>query len=150
MSGNDDSRRAYRIGYGKPPEATRFRKGRSGNPAGKIPGTKSLKAELLDELSQKVPVTENGKRRLMSRQRLIVKRVLADAAKGDAKAREQLFRLIEQIERAPPVNPDAAIARQEDQQILEGFRRRLLAEVRESDSADEEGRTGRPTTKDRN
>ena len=33
MSGN--SNEAYEIGYGKPPKATRFQKGKSGNPSGR-------------------------------------------------------------------------------------------------------------------
>ena len=63
---------------------TRFRRGHSGNPAGKSPGRKNLKTELLEELSHKVAVSENGKRRLMSRQTIILKRLVADASKLEA------------------------------------------------------------------
>ena len=40
----------YEVGYGKPPEHTRFQPGRSGNPRGRPKGTKNLKTDLVEEL----------------------------------------------------------------------------------------------------
>jgi Family of unknown function (DUF5681) len=120
----------YDIGYGKPPPEHQFRKGQIANPRGRAPGRKNLKTELLDELGQKIPVTEKGKRRLMSPQTVIIKRLVSDAAKGDARAREQLLRLLEPIDRVSPANPHASITQSEDHEIIERFRKRLLSEVR--------------------
>jgi hypothetical protein len=130
-----NNKRDYSVGYGRPPESTRFRKGRSGNPAGKSPGRKNLKTELLEELSHKVPVSENGKRRLMSRQTIILKRLVADASKGDAKARDQLLRLIGQIEAAPQLETVNAVGAAKDAEILARFRDQLISEIK--DAADD-------------
>jgi hypothetical protein len=137
MSDDERVKRDYKIGYGKPPEEHRFRKGQIANPRGKAPGRKNLKTELLDALGQKMPVTENGKRRLMSPQTIIIKRLVTDAAKGDARAREQLLRLLEPIDRVSQVNPNASITQHEDHEIIERFRRRLLSEVRASAAGEE-------------
>ena len=44
---HDDATPTYDIGHCRPPVATRFKPGQSGNPAGKKPGTKSLRALFL-------------------------------------------------------------------------------------------------------
>ena len=89
----------YEVGYGRPPKATRFQPGVGGNPRGRPKGRKNLKTELFDELGRKTAVDEKGgRRRLMSHQTIIVKRLVARAAKGDGRAVEQVLRLIEQIE----------------------------------------------------
>lgn len=38
----DDASNEYAVGYGKPPQASRFRKGQSGNPKGRPPGARGL------------------------------------------------------------------------------------------------------------
>jgi hypothetical protein len=137
MSDDEGAKRDYDIGYGKPPPEHQFRKGQIANPRGRVPGRKNLKTELLDELGQKIPVTEKGKRRLMSPQTVIIKRLVADAAKGDARAREQLLRLLEPIDRASPVNPNTRVTQSEDHEIIQRFRQRLLSEVRATETGEE-------------
>lgn len=57
--GGDD----YKVGYRKPPEHTRFRKGQSGNPTGRPKGSKNLRAILSEIGHRKVQVTtKNGVR----------------------------------------------------------------------------------------
>jgi Family of unknown function (DUF5681) len=50
------------VGYGRPPKATRFAPGRSGNPRGRPPGVKSLSDIVRRIVGQKVTVTETGAR----------------------------------------------------------------------------------------
>ncbi len=83
----------YDVGYGKPPKKHQFRAGRSGNPKGRPKGAKGLRTDLREELSQRVPVTENGKTRKVSKQRLILKSLVAKAAKGDVRAAEKIVSL---------------------------------------------------------
>jgi hypothetical protein len=90
--------RHYNVGYKKPPRHTRFKKGQSGNPRGKAKGRKNLKTELLEELGERVIVSENGRHRALPKQTVIVKRMVADAVQGDAKARDQLLKLMGQID----------------------------------------------------
>ena len=52
----------YVVGYARPPKATQFAAGKSGNPKGRPKGSRTVGAILQGILSQKIAVTENGKR----------------------------------------------------------------------------------------
>jgi hypothetical protein len=56
----------YVVGYRRPPKATRFTAGKSGNPKGRPKGSRSVGAVLQDIIQQKIAVTENGKTRRIS------------------------------------------------------------------------------------
>lgn len=84
----------YKVGKGRPPKHTRFRRGQSGNPSGKKKGTRSLKADVDDELRAIVSITENGRPRKITKQQLLVKSTLAKAIKGDNRATQQIFELV--------------------------------------------------------
>lgn len=96
MSKRTEKRRGaeYEVGYGKPPIASRFRQGRSGNPTGARRGTRSAK-DLLDQaLDAPVLVNEGGKQVRMSRRSAIFKGLVVRAVKGDARATAQVFELM--------------------------------------------------------
>ena len=44
----------YEVGYGKPPNTTRFAKGQSGNPLGRPKGSKTKRSKARDHRSQKL------------------------------------------------------------------------------------------------
>jgi hypothetical protein len=67
-----DQKRDYAVGYGKPPRRSRFPKGQSGNPPGRSPGAKNLKALLSDALNEFVIVTENGGHRKITTREAII------------------------------------------------------------------------------
>jgi hypothetical protein len=67
-----DNESDYRVGSGKPPLHTRFRKGQSGNPGGR--SAKSLPALLAAALDEKVYVTTNGRRRKLTKREAIISR----------------------------------------------------------------------------
>ena len=133
------SKRDYSVGYGKPPVHSRFRPGQSGNPRGKAKGRKNLATALLEELSERVVVTENGRQRKLSKQTLILKRMVSDAAQGDAKARDQLLKLIGAIEQVAPDDAEEAPQSSEETKILERFRARLIEQIKSEDSKDPKG-----------
>jgi hypothetical protein len=95
----------YEIGYGKPPVASRFTKGKSGNPRGRPrkPGyyekpqhITSVADDLLNELNQVVPVTANGKTKNVTKQQLLVKSLFAQALEGKSKAVSLVWKLIQE------------------------------------------------------
>jgi hypothetical protein len=82
----------YRVGYGKPPLHTRFKPGEpSPNPSGRPKGARSVKADLDDELSQMVRVTENGKNVELTKQQLMMKSLVNKAIKGDTPAASKVL-----------------------------------------------------------
>jgi len=92
MFGNSDD--DYEIGYKKPPRATRFQKGQSGNPRGrprKAPETvASCVANILGEQFQ---VRINGKSVSITGEELLARRLVEKAMGGDAKAFEKVHEL---------------------------------------------------------
>ena len=78
-----EKQRDYEVGYGKPPRSTRFKKGQSGNPRGRPSGSKNLSTLLSEALNEPVIVTENGRRRKISKRQAIIKQLVNQSAKGD-------------------------------------------------------------------
>src|SRR5687768_6355226 len=79
---------------GNPPEQTRFKKGQSGNPAGRPRKNRDLRKLVEAELDQVIGITENGRRVRLTKREVIVKKLVNDAALGDPKAVQALIRLI--------------------------------------------------------
>jgi Family of unknown function (DUF5681) len=55
-------------GYKRPPKATRFKAGASGNPRGRPKGSRNLKTDLTKLLKKRITVREDGEVRHISRQ----------------------------------------------------------------------------------
>jgi hypothetical protein len=88
-----ESNKAYRIGYKKPPKATRWQKGKSGNPSGrpKRPDPESNSeadpGKVLQSIdNEEIVVTIDGKRMLMKKAEVHFRQLFAKAIKGDLKA----------------------------------------------------------------
>ena len=79
-------KKGYEVGYKKPPKHTQFKPGQSGNPNGRPKGTKNLKTDLEEELKERIPIKEAGKAKKVSKQRAMVKALMAKAVGGDTKA----------------------------------------------------------------
>lgn len=80
---NDNSNAGYETGYGKPPQHTRFRKGKSGNSKGRPRGSKNMTALLGEALGERVVINEGGRRRTATKYQVIVKQIVNRAAQGD-------------------------------------------------------------------
>jgi hypothetical protein len=119
-----------KVGYGSPPEHSKFKKGKSGNPKGRPKGRKNFWSELIDELHKEVEVREGGKTRRLPMQTVMIKRMVADAAKGDHRARDQLMKLLVSSDLDQPPIEDNEATRKADVEILARYRKRILAEVK--------------------
>jgi hypothetical protein len=67
------------VGFGKPPEHTKFKKGHSGNPAGRPKGSRNLKTLINRELNTTITIEQTGKKRKISRKEALVKSLVNDA-----------------------------------------------------------------------
>ena len=74
------------VGYGKPPKHAQFKKGQSGNPRGRPKGTKNLKTDLAEELAEQVRIREGNQTKKVTKQRAMVKSLVAKAANGETRA----------------------------------------------------------------
>jgi hypothetical protein len=88
----------YSIGYKKPPEHTRFRKGRSGNPLGRRKQSEPFLSVLAKALGEQVCVTAGGRRYQMTKREALASQLANKAATGDLKAAKLLVTLITQID----------------------------------------------------
>ena len=84
----------YQIGFGRPPVATRFQPGQSGNPRGRPRGARSIGQMLQQALNRRVIVHENGRERRIRLQD-VMQGLVNDAARRNHNALRLLFWLLE-------------------------------------------------------
>lgn len=86
-------------GYKKPPKEYRWKKGVSGNPAGRPKNKKNrdIIELMIEELSQEVTIQENGKNRKLTKREVIAKQMVHGAMAGDKKCIEAVRKIDEFI-----------------------------------------------------
>lgn len=96
MSGPDD---AYEVGYGRPPQETRWKKGQSGNPGPKRRRTASVATvEIIDRLfGDPVEIVENGVARKVSALEAILMRLWAAEMSGSKRAGRVRLQFLELV-----------------------------------------------------
>lgn len=110
-----------KVGYGRPPIATRFRPGQSGNPRGRPKGSKSLDQVLRQALDRRVSDPRRGGRHTVRMIELIVEGLVLGAAKRDPRMVRLLLVLLDRYapSDAPKVDPEEV--RAADREILDEF-----------------------------
>jgi hypothetical protein len=109
------------VGYGRPPKATQFKRGKSGNPKGRPKGARTVGAILQDVIAQKIAVTENGKTRRVPAVEGLFRRVLSDALRGDLGAVKLLMSFADRYADSPETKIKLSDMMAEDRQILEQY-----------------------------
>lgn len=110
--------RHYEVGKGRPPRATRWKRGQSGNPSGRPKGSRKVSAVLLDVIRQKVAVTENGKTRRIPALEVMLRRLANDAMRNDPRALKLVLSLVDRYADEPEAATRIEDILAEDQKIL--------------------------------
>ncbi len=119
-------------GYANPPKETQFKKGQSGNPKGRPKGDKNYLALANRELSQKVSIMENGRRKILSKKEVFVKTTINKGIAGDKKFTNIAYTMMQDAERYNERKKhDEKEQSKINQKIIENFRKRVLEENKE-------------------
>ena len=87
----------YGVGYGRPPNHTRFQQGTSGNPAGRPKKSRNAKTIIRRVLDSTVTVREGDRKRTVSKLEGIIIRQVDAALKADSKASLAVLRMMAQV-----------------------------------------------------
>jgi len=125
------------VGYGKPPLATRFKQGCSGNPKGRPRGSLNVTTTFTKILREKVTINENGKRKVVTKFDAAIKQIVNKAASGDIRAVRQVLELARDAE----TKQNASIAHNPaidtvDQEVIDGIVKRLGEAKRKAEAND--------------
>jgi len=100
--------RGYDVGYGKPPETTRFKPGQSGNPKGRPKGAKNkiprlneerLKTIVLEEAYREITVRDGHRNVSVPMAQAVVRALAVNAAKGQHRAQRLFAEMLSSTER---------------------------------------------------
>jgi hypothetical protein len=120
----------YDVGYGRPPKATRFRPGQSGNPTGYRKSSKPIRERLQELMNSKVTVTEHGRTRRVSRLDVMLRQLANDAMRGDQRALKLLMEFLHRYGAEVEGTVRSEEITSEDLEILSDY----LEKTRSSDS----------------
>lgn len=115
----------YEIGYGKPPQASRFAPGKSGNPKGRPKGSKNLATVVLRESRQRVRVSSPRGSRMVTKLEAAVMQIGNKAAQGEYRAARELFNLVQRSEVELGAAASGPSFQEADARVLQNLRRRF-------------------------
>ena len=104
-----------KVGYGRPPVHSRFKKGNSGNPRGRQNGTRNFATQFIAAVNETVPITLEGRDVRVTKLQATILAMVDKGTKGDPRAMVEVLDRVADLEaradeaaRAPvPVFTDA-------------------------------------------
>ena len=111
----------YQVGYRRPPVEYRFKPGQSGNPKGRPRKTQDIASILERVLDTRVPIQENGRRRIVTMREAVIRGLVNDAARREPKALGMLFALMTRYQAEAGGTKNMGSLAAEDQAILNDF-----------------------------
>ncbi|RYE30274.1 MAG: hypothetical protein EOP23_19505 [Hyphomicrobiales bacterium] len=118
------------VGYKRPPQHSRFRKGQSGNPSGRRKAAPVLDVMSLfeDVLAERIMVTRKGRSQAVTKLEVIIRQTIDGAMKGDASAKRDLFKYLELREKLRAASQPLEVDHGEhEEELKERFRAREAA-----------------------
>lgn len=118
-----DAEDSFKVGYGKPPRHTQFKKGQSGNPRGRKRGHRSIRTIVLTTLEEKIWIREGEHRRKVSKTEALIRTTVSRAISGDQKAATFLMALLRltNLVAEQPEGVSAETLTREDELLLADF-----------------------------
>jgi hypothetical protein len=131
----------YEVGYGKPPAATRFQKGQSGNPKGRRKRTPQAEIEdlFMKEYLRPVKVREGDRVQTMPAIQVIMRAEINKGVKGSGPAQRSVLRTARQIGREWHARHEAMLEAAIEFKVMAG---------RERTRAEQDGRPEDPSLLD--
>jgi hypothetical protein len=121
----DGAQSNHTVGYRKPPQGTRFKKGQSGNPKGRPRGSENLATLLIKAVNEPVTVHENGRRKTIPKLEAAIKQLANKAASGDPRATQLLMQVMETAEDRSDMPTQTEAVDETDRIIITQFVSRL-------------------------
>jgi hypothetical protein len=124
------------VGFCRPPQATRFKKGVSGNPKGRPKHSLNVATAFTKALREKVVINEGGKRRTVTKLEAALKQLVNKAASGDHRSCQQLIDLARDAEAKQQASPSQdPVLSELDQEVLDGILKRFEVDNDKSEEA---------------
>jgi hypothetical protein len=111
-------RAEYEVGYSKPPAASQFKPGQSGNPQGRPKGARNkkpafneerLKKIIIDEAYRTIKVNEGKRRISIPMAQAIIRSLAVNAARGQYRSQQLFAELLSETERANSQTSDECL-----------------------------------------
>jgi Family of unknown function (DUF5681) len=147
---NEDSDENYVVGPGRPPKHSQFKAHTSGNLKGRPKGSVSIGALLQKESLKKVPASEGGRTKSLSKLQIIVHRIMNGAMKGDHKATVLFLNELAKINAVQSTDPPAQLVPNLDIAATRRIAERVMrdAKEREQEEAEKKEREQKEAEKD--
>ncbi len=125
----------YEVGFKRPPKHAQFKKGQSGNSKGRPKGTKNLKTDLVEELEERVLIKEGSSQRKITKQRAMVKSLMARSIKGDTRAMLLIYNMMQRLlDLDDSGNADQPLT-DDEQAVLETLEADIMRRVKQHQKA---------------
>ncbi|KPA99893.1 DUF5681 domain-containing protein [Ahrensia marina] len=125
----------YKIGYGKPPTHSQFKKGQSGNPKGRPKGKTLFRTEVQEIGRKMATVRTNGKTSKVPMTRVVLQTVLQRALDGDKTSTKQILELFDKYLDEPGDEKNVAEISPADKALIDEY----LAEITSFNDNEEAG-----------
>ena len=131
---NSGAKDGYTVGYGKPPQHSRFQPGKSGNPAGRPKGLRNFKTDVERMLKRLVKIKEGGRDRNVSTQEASLMRLREKALRGEPRGLDKVVELASRYNNEEANGVIMQELEPDDREILDDFKKEVLAEAQASNA----------------